>query len=317
MISTSPFEIISIDYLHLEKSSSGYEYILVVVDHFTRYAQAYATKDKSAKTAAKLLYNDFILWFGFPLRIHHDQGGEFENALFCHLEQLCDVIHSRTTPYHPERNGKAERYNRTLLSMSRTLPEAYKSHWHDQLPKLLHAYNCTRNDATRYSPFYLLFGRSPCLPIDLVFDLTPDNTPQSYPAYVKEWKTSMTEAYRIAIKHIQSSAAQVKHHYDKKARSIVLIPGDQVLVRNTKKGGPGKIRSYWEDTIYKVVNRLKEDSPIYRVKPENGRGHQKILHCTMLRPCDALPVEPHLILQSYDLSRESRNSPKDHIKLGQ
>ena len=291
IISTAPFEIISIDYLHLEKSSGGYEYILVVVDHFTRYAQAYATRDKSAKTAAKLLYNDFILRFGFPLRIHHDQGGEFENALFYHLEQLCDVIHSRTTPYHPEGNGKAERFNRTLLSMLRTLPEAYKSHWRDHLPKLLHAYNCTRNDATGYSPFHLLFGRSPRLPIDLVFGLTSDNTPQSYPAYVKEWKTSMTEAYRIALKHSQSSAAQAKHHYDKKARSIVLSPGDRVLVRNTEKGGPGKIRSYWEDTIYKVVNRLKEDSPVYTVEPENGRGHQKTLHRTMLLPCDALPVE--------------------------
>ena len=83
----------------------------------------------------------------------------------------------------------------------------------------------------------------------------------------------MTEAYRIAIKHSQSSAAMAKHHYDKKARSIVLFPGDRVIVRNTEEGGPGKIRSYWEDTIYKVVNRLKEDSPVYTVESENGRGH--------------------------------------------
>ena len=80
-------------------------------------------------------------------------------------------------------------------------------------------------------PFHLLFGCSPRLPIDLVFDLTPDNTPQSYPAYVKEWKTSMTETYRIALKHSQSSAAWAKHHFDKKARSIVLSPGDRILVR--------------------------------------------------------------------------------------
>ena len=262
-----------------------------MVDHFTRYAQAYATKDKLAKTDGKLLYNDFILQFGFPLRIHHDQGGEFENALFYHLEQLCNVIHSGTTLYHLEGNGKAERFSRTLLSMLYTLPEAYKSHWRDHLPKLLHAHNCTCNDATGYSPFHLLFGHSPRLPIDLVFDLSPDNTPQNYPVYVKEWKTSMTEAYGIALKHNQSSAARANHHYDKKVRSIVLSPGDRVLVRNTEKGGPGKILSYWEDNIYKLVNCLKEDSPIYTVEPENGRGHQKTLHPTVLLPCDALPVE--------------------------
>lgn len=71
---TSPLELIAIDFLHLEKSSRGYEYILVVMDHFTRYAQAYATRNKSAKTVAQKLYNDFIVQFGFPLRIHHDQG---------------------------------------------------------------------------------------------------------------------------------------------------------------------------------------------------------------------------------------------------
>ena len=72
----------------MEKSSSAYEYILVVVDRFTRYAQAYATKDKSGKTAVRYLYNNFILRFGFPEKIHHDQGGEFENELFHNLEKL-------------------------------------------------------------------------------------------------------------------------------------------------------------------------------------------------------------------------------------
>lgn len=102
---TSPLELIAIDFLHLEKSSRGYEYILVVMDHFTRYAQAYATRNKSAKTVAQKLYNDFIVQFGFPLRIHHDQGGEFENHLHRELKKLCDVEHSRTTPYHPHGNG--------------------------------------------------------------------------------------------------------------------------------------------------------------------------------------------------------------------
>ena len=201
---SAPFELVSLDLFHLEKSKGGYEFILVIVDHFTRFAQAYATTNKSARTAANKLYNDFILQFRFPARILHDQGGEFENQLFHRLEECCGMVRSRTTPYHPQGNGKTERLSQALLFILRTLPEHKKSRWKDSLNIVVHAYNCTRQEATGFSPYFLLIGRPPRLPMDLIFGIKSASC-SNYPAYVKEWQTATKEAYELAAKRSQLS----------------------------------------------------------------------------------------------------------------
>jgi len=289
--SSAPFELMSIYFVHLEKSRVGYEYIRVIVDHFTRFAQAYATKNKSGQTAASKLYNDFILHFGFPVRILHDQGGEFENKLFHQLEECCGMVRSRTTPYHPQGNGKTERLNHTLLAMLRTLPKTKKSHLKDSLHRVVHKYNCTRHEATGILTFFLLFGRSPRFPVDVIFGIEPDAS-SNYPSYIEEWQSPMTEAYALASKRSDSSGHNGKKQYDSKVNSSVLQPGDRLLVPDlSKRDGPRKLRSYWEDAVHQVVEHKGEASPVYEVKPENGAGRRHVIRQNLLLPCNDLPFE--------------------------
>ena len=85
--------------------------------------------------------------------------------------QLSGTKMSRTTPYHPQGNGLAERANRTLTDMLKTLKASEKSNWPCHLAKVAFAYNVTVNRTTKYSPYLLMFGRAPRLPIDAVFGL--------------------------------------------------------------------------------------------------------------------------------------------------
>ena len=197
------------------------------MDHFIRYAQAYATKNKSAKTVAQELYNYFILQVGFPFRIHHDQGGEFENCLHRELE-LCGVQHSHTTPYHPQGNVQVERFNRTLFWVLRTFTETQKSRWAEHLNHVLHAYNCTKHKSTGYSPFFLLFGRHPRLPVDLIFGTEDETNHVNHSQYAEKWRKTMTEAYKLAGKKSSEAGTRAKQHYD--------LPGDRVLVRILENG---------------------------------------------------------------------------------
>lgn len=279
VVTTQPFELVSIDFLHLDKCPGGYEYILVIVDHFTRFAQAYPTTSKSAKTVADRILNDYALKFGLPARIHHDQGGEFENQLFAQLQRNCGVLGSRTTPYHPQGNGQVERFNRTLLQMLKTLTDKEKTNWKGSLNKLIYAYNCTKSEVTGFSPFYLLFGRSPRLPIDLMFDLILGCGNANQQAYMERWKQEMQQAYDIVREITSKAAGRSKRNYDRKVRSSILYPGDRVLVRNlAPRGGTGKLRNHWEGDVHVVVRQMGEGIPIYEVKPEHGRGRSRVLH---------------------------------------
>lgn len=69
--------------------------------------------------------------------------------------------------------------------MLTTLTEEQKVDWKNHLPKVIHAYNCTANEATGYSPFFLLFGRPPRLPVDLLFGIESQDCPGSHQDYVE------------------------------------------------------------------------------------------------------------------------------------
>ena len=79
------------------------------------------------------------------------------------------------------------------------MTEKPKSTWREQVPTLLHAYNCTRNNATDFSPYYLMCGRIPCLPIDIHFGTnTAHLKGNSSTKYIENLKWRIEWGYKTA-----------------------------------------------------------------------------------------------------------------------
>ncbi|KAJ7983665.1 hypothetical protein DPEC_G00374330 [Dallia pectoralis] len=278
------------DYLSLEPDSSNTKDILVITDHFTKYAVAIPTNDQKATTVAKCLWEQFLVHYGFPERLLSDQGRDFESQLIQELCTVAGITKIRTSPYHP-RGNPVERFNRTLLGMLGTLKDKQKSHWRDYVKPLTHAYNCTKNDVTQFTPYELMFGRQPRLPVDIAFGLPVKyGAPKTHSQYVKTLRARLEESYQIATKNSQKVAGRNKRRFDKAVRESTLEEGDQVLVRNLRLRNKHKLADKWESTVYKVLKRMR-DLPVYTVQPINGDGPVRTLHRDHLLPCGNLIEE--------------------------
>jgi transposase InsO family protein/dUTPase len=280
IVTTRPFELVCMDFLSLEECKGRFKNVLVITDHFTRYSWAYATRDQEAKTVANILYREIILKFGICERFHSDMGGSFEAKVIYQLCKLLGISKSKTTCYHPMGNGATERFNRTLLSMLRTLTDDQKLNWRDHLASLVFSYNCCRHESTGYSPFYLMFGRTPRLPIDVYLGTSESETANQTIEAVKQ---NLDVAFQIAREAVKKAQAKQTKTYNRKVRGSTIEVGDFVLVQNVGLKGKHKLANKWSPHLHIVVSQPNPDIPVFRVRPENG-SRDRVLHRNMLLP---------------------------------
>ena len=256
--------------------------VLFLQDHFSKYVVAYVVKDQTARTAAETLRIGYFGLFGAPAYLVSDQGKAFTGHIITHLCELYGVQKLRTSPYHAQTNGQVERMNQTIIRMIGKLEEDRKACWSEHLPELLMAYNATRSAVTGYSPYYLLFGRRPRIPVDYLFPTLHDSPHQtkmevSAVAMQKRLKEAFTVARCLTLEEV----ARQCRYYDCKAGAVALQPGDVVMVCTDGFVGKRKVKDRWEDGGFIVESQL-EDWPVYKVKCPTSDDRQKpkyqILH---------------------------------------
>ncbi|CAI5671484.1 unnamed protein product [Oreochromis niloticus] len=304
--SSGPMDLVCIDFLSMETDSKGMRNVLVVTDHFTRYAQAFPTKNQTSQTVAKTLVDKFFVHYGLPARIHSDQGRDFESHLIKDLLKNMGIRKSRTTPYHPQGDPQPERFNRTLLSMLGTLSTEKKRQWSQHVPYLVHAYNSTKCDATGFSPYFLMFGREARLPVDLCFGTTIDKAEESHSRYVSKLKEDLRQAYKLASETADKVHQKNKKGYDKRVCFQSLEIGDRVLLKNWGLKGKHKLQTRWSPIPYQVVGKMP-NLPVYQLKKENGSGRLKTIHRDHI-----LPIGQHVKLPNPEEGNNccGRQKPK-------
>ena len=279
-----PLDLVHIDYVSMEvtvgvKEKPVVKNVLVVEDHFTRYTQAYVTNNHTVRTMARVLYNEFFSVFGFSRRLMSNQAAEFTGQVISELCDLLGITKIRTSPYHPQTNGAVERVHQTLRRMIAKMDPDKRAQWPSHLGPILIAYNATRSLITGYSPYFLMFGHRPRLPVDLLFPtVRRDENSRTTDEYV--W--SLYDKLKLALASARDAAIleaqRQKRIYDRKAGVVALHPGDKVLVKlDAFRGQRQKLKNWWGDALHTVVKCVADGIPAYEVENSVNKKRQ-VLH---------------------------------------
>jgi len=177
-------------------SVKGNNWILVLTDHFTWWADVLAIPDASAPTVARALDQQVFCYFGLPEQIHSDQGAQFQSQLMSDLCKTWEVNQSRTTPYHPQGDRVVERNNRMLGDSPRSLLiGGSQEEWDLVLPQIMQAYRRTPHSSTLETPNFLMLGRKTRVPEHLTYHVpAPESNIHDY---VDELITRMRTAHEV------------------------------------------------------------------------------------------------------------------------
>ena len=228
----APWERMGIDIVGpFPRSARGNKYMLTVIDHFTKWAEAFPIANHEATTVSRIMVEQVFARFGVPLQILSDRGSEFESNLFGELCRVMGTDKIRTTAYKPSTNGAIERLHRSLNAMIGKCVDLQQKYWCEQVPIVMAAVWASRHEATGYSPNFLMFGRELNMPIDIVSGVPKEykdayNSPNEYVANIQN---RMREVYEKTRTTLKTAAERNKKYYDVGVKTNSYNIGDWVL----------------------------------------------------------------------------------------
>ena len=313
--STYPFQKISWDIMGpLPVTEKGSKYILVITDLFSKWVEAFPLSSTNSVTLAEILTDMVICRYGVPEVIHSDQGANFVSEV---IQTLClnlGITRTQTTAYHPQGNGQVERFNRTLESMLSKVASENQRNWDENLQKVLFAYRTAVHDSTGYTPFLVMFGRSPNLPVDVMLGRYREDSGSSVPKYVQRTRALMKAAFSDVHKRIKKSHYKQKGVADQRCVVYEFQVGDRVwlYVPAVRTGQTKKLASLWRGP-YTVIDKLNAVN--YRIQLMGG-NKTLVVHHNRLKLCKSNPTEDDVLLEETPPAAAETQPPESESNAG-
>ncbi|CAI7758131.1 unnamed protein product [Closterium sp. NIES-53] len=259
----------------LPMSRRGRKYIVLMIEHVSKWAEARPLVNKSAAAVAEEFEEMVITRFGACGEVLTDQGAEFEGE-FKELLVSNGIQHRTTSRYHPQADGLTERLVQTMKRGQRVYGEAHKGDWDKKLAWVMAGYSFNKQATLKdVSPYYLLFGKHPILPVGapkVLTDSVSARTAEKWVALADAWAVYLRQMLPAALESLKVAQLRDIHRYKQRqlatmqGRDPAVEEGEEVYVRRAKRDGLDLGVSQQRWTVKEV-----RDSGVLVLKGENGK----------------------------------------------
>ena len=287
----SVMERVAIDVATMPRTIRDNKYILAIVDCCSGFVAAAVMADQKADTIEKALWQQWFAYFGLPKQLISDQGRNVDGNI---INQLCkglNIKKLRSSPFHPEGNGIAERSIGSLKTVIRAIAQARQvnpaQRWDLLLDEAVLAKNSMGNKSTGSDAFTSVLGKGARMPVDNMLNLNFTGNEVNREALLENTRLNRMESQEAS-----------KRIYDKNAKETELKVGDEVLLKRNFGEYP-KINVKWNEGPYIISEIISPCS--YKIR--NSKGKEQVRHHNQLKPAlnRQEPVKvPHPLGQIYN-----------------
>jgi hypothetical protein len=148
-------------------SSKGHKFVLLATDYFTKWVEVIPLKKVTSKNMVEFVKEHIIYKFGISQTITTDQGTQFTSSEFSDFADSMGIKLLNSSPYYAPANGQAEASNKIMIKIIQKKIDQKPRRWHSVLNEALWAYRMAPHEATRTSPYELVYGHHTILPWEM------------------------------------------------------------------------------------------------------------------------------------------------------